>query len=71
MYLVFRCDCGRVLSAHETQKTRQSPCGKTVKVKNRRILAKVEESRDVPSVVGDFQDAIYRSHGFVTADKIK
>ena len=71
MYLVFRCDCGRVLSARDDKQTRKCPCGKTVKVANRRILCKVEDSSDVPSVVQEFQDAIYKSHGFVTADKIK
>ena len=67
MYLVFRCDCGRVLSAYETQKTRKCPCGKTLKVKSRRVLARVEESKDVPTVIQRLQDEIYRNTGFMKA----
>ena len=71
MYLIFRCDCGRVLSANEYNKTRKCTCGKTLTVKNRRVLAKVENSKDVPVIVQEFQDAIYKSTGFITANKIK
>ena len=68
MYLVFRCDCGRVLVAREEQKTRKCPCGKVVKVKGRRLLCKVEDIREVPIVVQELQSEIYNNTGFVTAD---
>ena len=70
MYLVFRCDCGRVLSANEANKTRKCPCGKTIKISSRRILTKVEDSKDVPYIVQEFQDAIYNSTDFISADKL-
>jgi len=42
MYYIFRCDCGRVLYAKEGVATRKCVCGKTLKVKGRRIFKKVE-----------------------------
>ena len=42
MYFIFRCDCGRVLYAKEGVATRKCVCGKTLKVKGRRIFKKVE-----------------------------
>ena len=42
MYLIFRCGCGRVLYAKEGINTRKCTCGKTLKVKERRIFKKVE-----------------------------
>ena len=71
MYLIFRCDCGRVLSAKDSQKTRKCPCGKTLKVKERRLLVKVEDVRDVPLVIQEFQSDIYGNTVFMSADKIK
>ena len=37
-YLIYRCDCGRVLYSKETAKTKKCTCGKTLNVKKRRIL---------------------------------
>lgn len=71
MYLIFRCDCGRVISARDDKKTKKCGCGKTVKVKDRRILSMVEDVRDVPQVVQEFQENIYNNTGFITANKIK
>ena len=70
MYLIFRCDCGRVISTREDKKTSKCVCGKTVKVKDRRILTKVEDVRDVPLVIQTFQDEIYPNTDFITADKL-
>ena len=71
MYLVFRCDCGRVLYSKEGVMTRKCTCGKTLKVKDRRILVKVEDVNDVAEVVQELQDNIYHNTDFITADKIK
>ena len=51
--------------------TRKCTCGKTLKVKDRRILVKVEDVNDVAEVVQELQDNIYHNTDFITADKIK
>ena len=70
MYLVFRCDCGRVLSSRDDKSTKKCTCGKTVKVRDRRILSRVEDVRDVPVVVQELQEALYQNTDFITADKL-
>lgn len=70
MYLIYRCSCGRVLSSRDDKKTKKCTCGKTLKVKDRRILARVEDSQDVPVVVQEFQEAIYHSTGFQRANEL-
>lgn len=70
MYLVFRCDCGRVLYSREDKTTRKCVCGKTLKVKQRRVLAKVEELDTVIEYVQELQDSLYHNTGFVTGDKL-
>ena len=51
MYLIFRCDCGRVLYAKKGVATRKCTCGKTIKVKSRRILQRVETAQDASYAV--------------------
>ena len=51
MYLIFRCDCGRVLYAKKGVATRKCTCGKTIKVKGRRILQRVETAQDASYAV--------------------
>lgn len=70
MYLVFRCDCGRVLSTRDDRKTKKCLCGKTLKVKERRLLARVEDIKDVPSVVQHYQNEIYHNTGFMRANEL-
>lgn len=70
MYLIFRCDCGRVISTRDDKKTTQCTCGKTVKVKDRRVLSKVEDVSDVPLLIQEFQDNLYHNTDFITADKL-
>lgn len=70
MYLVFRCDCGRVLYSRDDKNTRKCVCGKTLKVKQRRVLAKVEELDTVIEYVQELQDNLYHNTGFVTGDKL-
>ncbi|MDI3483891.1 MAG: hypothetical protein PWQ74_478 [Methanobacteriaceae archaeon] len=65
MYLVFRCDCGRALYAREGVKTRRCVCGKTVKVKSRRILGKVESFQDAAYMVRKLQEEKYGPGGFL------
>lgn len=70
MYVVFRCDCGRVLYSKEGVATRKCTCGKTLKVKSRRVLVKVEDLQDVAEVVQELQSQIYNNTDFITADKL-
>ncbi|MBQ2962392.1 DUF1922 domain-containing protein [Methanobrevibacter sp.] len=71
MYLIFRCDCGRVLYAKKGVATRKCPCGKTIKVKSRRILQKVETAEDAIYVVQKMQEEIYGESVFSTAEEFK
>ena len=71
MYLIFRCDCGRVLYAKEGVATRKCTCGKAIKVKGRRIFKKVESSENASLAVQDMQHEIYGNTDFISADKIK
>ena len=70
MYFIFRCDCGRVLYAKEGVATRKCVCGKSIKVRLRRIFKKVETAEDASSAVRQMQEEIYGGTGFVTADKL-
>ena len=71
MYVIFRCDCGRVLYAKQGVKTRKCTCGKTLKVKGRRILQKVETAQDASEAVQKMQEEIYGGTMFRTADEFK
>lgn len=70
MYLFFRCDCGRFLYAKSGVKTRKCVCGKTLKVKSRRILYKCEDVKDTPIILQRLQSEIYENTGFITGDKL-
>ena len=59
MYVIFRCDCGRVLYAKKGVASRKCTCGKTIKVKTRRILKKVETAQDASEAVQKMQEEIY------------
>ena len=71
MYLIFRCDCGRVLYAKKGVATRKCTCGKTIKVKGRRILQKVETAQDASEAVQKMQEEIYGGTMFRTAEEFK
>jgi len=71
MYLIFRCDCGRVLYAKKGVASRKCTCGKTLKVKSRRILKKVESVEDASEAVRQMQEEIYGESVFKTADEVK
>ena len=72
MYIVFRCDCGRVLYTRDDKKSKKCPsCNKVLKVKDRRILGKSEDIDNVRVYVQDLQNQIYHNTGFTTADNIK
>ena len=71
MYLIFRCDCGRVLYAKKGVATRKCTCGKTIKVKSRRILQKVETAEDAAYAVQKMQEEIDGGSMFSTADEYK
>ena len=57
-YLIYRCDCGRVLYSKEGSKTKKCTCGKTLNVRKRRIL-KIAETADLAArAVQDMQEEI-------------
>ena len=70
MYLIFRCDCGRVLYAKEGVGTRKCVCGKTIKVKGRRIFKKVNTREEASYAVQKMQDEIYGNTGFILASDL-
>ena len=70
MYFIFRCDCGRVLYAKEGVATRKCVCGKTLKVKGRRIFKKVETREEASYAVQQMQDEIYGNTGFIQASDL-
>ena len=70
MYYIFRCDCGRVLYAKEGVATRKCVCGKTLKVKGRRIFKKVETREEASYAVQKMQDEIYGNTVFIKASDL-
>ncbi|RAP46618.1 MAG: hypothetical protein BZ135_03490 [Methanosphaera sp. rholeuAM6] len=69
-YLIYRCDCGRVLYSKEDTKTKRCTCGKTLNVRKRRIL-KIADSADAATqAVQDMQEEIYGGSIFRTADQL-
>ncbi len=71
MYLIFRCDCGRAMYAKEGVATRKCVCGKTIKVKTRRIFKKAEDAEAASEMVRELQEEKYGGSFFTTADNIK
>lgn len=70
MYLIFRCDCGRVLYAKKGVATRKCVCGKTLKVKSRRIFKKVATREEASLAVQEMQDEIYGNTDFQLASDL-
>jgi len=70
MYSIFRCDCGRVLYGKEGVATRKCPCGKSIKVKDRRIFKKVETAEEASQAVREMQEEIYGEVSFKKASKL-
>lgn len=69
-YLIYRCNCGRVLYSKDTTKTKKCPCGKTFDVKKRRILKKAETIADATAEVQKMQEEIYGGVCFKTANEL-
>ncbi len=67
MYLIFRCDCGRVLYSKQGVATRKCVCGKTLKIKERRIFKKVNTREEATLAVQEMQDEIYGNTDFKLA----
>jgi hypothetical protein len=67
MYLIFRCDCGRVLYSKDTTKTRKCTCGKSLNVKKRRILKVADDVATATEAVQQMQEEIYGGTCFKTA----
>ena len=70
MNLIFRCDCGRVLYSKQGVATRKCVCGKTLKVKQRRIFKKVATREDASLAVQQMQDEIYGNTDFQRASEL-
>ncbi|WP_178649427.1 DUF1922 domain-containing protein [uncultured Methanobrevibacter sp.] len=70
MYLIFRCDCGRVLYGKEGVATRKCVCGKTLKVKSRRIFRKVATREEASEAVQEMQNEIYGNTDFKLASDL-
>jgi hypothetical protein len=70
MYLIFRCDCGRAVYSKEGVASKKCVCGKSLKVKGRRIIAKVGEAEQASDMVRELQEEKYGIAYFTTADKI-
>lgn len=69
-YLIYRCDCGRVLYSKEGSKTKKCTCGKTLNVRKRRILKIAETSALATQAVQEMQEEIYGGSIFRTADEL-
>lgn len=69
-YLIYRCDCGRVVYSKDTSKTKKCTCGKTLNVKKRRILKIAETNMQATQAVQEMQEEIYGGSIFRTADEL-
>lgn len=69
-YLIYRCDCGRVLYSKDTTKTKKCPCGKALNVKKRRILKIADSAIQATYAVQKMQEEIYGGTCFKTADEL-
>ena len=70
MYIIFRCDCGRAVYSKEGNASKKCVCGKNLKVKERRIIAMVQDAEQASNMVRELQEEKYGSAYFTTADKI-
>jgi len=68
MYLIYRCDCGRVLYSKDSSKTKKCTCGKSLNVKKRRILKVADDVQSATEAVQQMQEEIYGGCCFKTAD---
>ena len=69
-YLIYRCDCGRVLYSKEGVKTKRCTCGKTLNIRKKRILKKADSVALATQAVQDMQEEIYGGSIFKTADQL-
>lgn len=70
MYIIFRCDCGRALYSKQGSATKKCVCGKNLKVKERRIIAIVEDFDQASDKVRELQQEKYGDAFFTTANKV-
>lgn len=72
MYLIYRCDCGRVLYSEDYNKTHKCPsCNKVLKTKSRRVLFKTEDKDMARLKVQELQNELYHNTGFTTANNLR
>ena len=70
MYLVFRCNCGRALYTKKGVAQKKCVCGKTLKVKSRKILHQTPDAQEASEMVRKLQEEKYGDGYFTTANKI-
>lgn len=71
MYLIFRCNCGRATYAKEGVLQKRCVCGKTFKVKDKRILKRAPDAETAAEMVRELQEEKYGGVVFTTADKLR
>ncbi|MCE5215261.1 MAG: DUF1922 domain-containing protein [Methanobacterium sp.] len=71
MYLIFRCNCGRANYAKEGVLQKKCVCGKTFKVKDRKIIHRAPDAEKASELVRKLQEEKYGGGYFTTADKIR
>jgi predicted kinase len=71
MYLIFRCSCGRATYAKEGVQHKTCVCGKTFKVRDKRILKRAPDADTAAQMVRELQEEKYGGGIFTTADKIR
>jgi hypothetical protein len=71
MYLVFRCNCGRANYAREGVKQKKCVCGKTLKIKDRKILKNAQDAESAAQIVRELQEEKYGGMIFTTANKLR
>lgn len=71
MYLLFRCSCGRANYAKESVLQKKCVCGKTFKVKDKKILKKAPDAETAARMVRELQEKKYGDAVFTTANKLR
>jgi hypothetical protein len=71
LYLIFRCNCGRANYAKEGVLQKKCVCGKTFKVKDRRILHRASDAETASEMVRKLQEEKYGGAIFTTARELR
>ncbi|RZN63223.1 DUF1922 domain-containing protein [Methanonatronarchaeum sp. AMET6-2] len=64
-YIIFQCyGCGRYLYTEKTKKTRQCPCGKTVKLKKAKEIGETRKPEEAREAIQKLQEKESEKKGF-------